>query len=121
MPREVSERRVYPRYRLRAAVLWRNRHHETMPAEICDISAQGLFIVSTSALPDEVGVGDNTEISLLLQGRAQILTGMVRWRGFHPVHQAIGCGVMLDQASAAVMTKLIADLRATRPGEATSS
>ena len=104
--RAQSERRIYPRHRVRVAVLWRNRQQELMPGEICDVSAQGIFVVSTTALPDDVGTGDLTQITMQTQLGDETLTGIVRWRGYHPLHQAIGCGIRLDEASMAVVARL---------------
>jgi hypothetical protein len=106
-----SERRIYPRHRVRVAVLWRNRKQEPMSGEICDVSVQGVFVVATSALPDDVGTGDLTQITLQTQSGEEILTGIVRWRGFHPLHQAIGCGIRLDEASMALVARLFPALR----------
>ena len=112
MPLSVpSERRIYPRHRVRVAVLWRNHQQELMPGEICDLSVQGVFVVATSALPDDVGTGNNTQITLRTHWGEETLTGIVRWRGYHPVHQAIGCGIQLDQASMAVLARLFPVLR----------
>ena len=83
-----------------------------MPGEICDVSAQGIFVVATSALPDEVGAGDLTQITLKTQQGEETLTGIVRWRGFHPLHQAIGCGIRLDEASMATVARLFPALTA---------
>jgi hypothetical protein len=96
---------------VRVAVLWRNRRQELMPGEICDVSAQGVFLVATTALPDDVGVGDLTQITLQTQSGEESLTGIVRWRGYHPLHQAIGCGIRLDEASIAVVARLFPALR----------
>jgi hypothetical protein len=96
---------------VRVAVQWCNRRDKLMSGEICDISAQGLFIVSTSALPDDVGVGDTTRITLATQSAQEVLTGIVRWRGFHPSHQAIGCGIQLDPSSAEALARLFPILR----------
>jgi hypothetical protein len=104
--RAESERRIYPRHRVRVAVLWRNRQQDLMPGEICDVSAQGIFVVATGALPDDVGAGDLTQITLKTKLGEETLTGIVRWRGFHPLHQAIGCGIRLDEASAATVARL---------------
>lgn len=82
-----------------------------MPGEICDVSAQGVFVVATSALPDDVGTGDLTQITLKTQLGEETLTGIVRWRGFHPLHQAIGCGIRLDEASIATVARLFPALR----------
>jgi len=35
-----------------------------------------------------------------------VLTGIVRWRGFHPTHQSIGCGIQLDPPSAESLARL---------------
>ena len=113
--RAISERRIYPRHRVRVAVLWCNREEEPMAGEICDVSAQGIFIVSTSALPDDVGVGDSTQITLSANGRRERLAGIVRWRGFHPLHQAIGCGIQLDAPSAQAIVRLFPVLRTPKP------
>jgi hypothetical protein len=88
-----------------------------MSGEICDISAQGLFIISTSALPDDVGVGDSTQITFSTDGRQEVLAGMVRWRGFHPMHQAIGCGIQLDEAGAEAIVRLFPLLLAPKPAQ----
>ncbi len=111
--RAMSERRVYPRHRVRVAVLWRNRPGETMPGEICDVSVNGLFLVSTTALPDDVGVGDRTQVVVRSGNREEILAGIVRWRGYHPQHGAIGCGLQLDEASVKVMARLFPALQTT--------
>ena len=109
--RAQSERRIYPRHRVRVAVLWWNREEDLMPGEICDVSAQGVFVVATSALPDDIGVGAPTRITLKTQSGEETLSGIVRWRGFHPVHQAIGCGIQLDPASQAILPRLFPALR----------
>jgi hypothetical protein len=106
-----SERRIYPRHRVRVAVLWRNRQNDPMPGEICDVSAQGVFVVATSALPDDVGVGDLTQITMQTKLGEETLAGIVRWRGYHPLHQAIGCGIRLDEASVAAVARLFPALR----------
>ena len=93
------------------AVLWRNRQQDLMPGEICDVSAQGVFLVATSALPDEVGVGDLTQMTFKTQAGEERLAGVVRWRGFHPLHQAIGCGIRLDEPSMATLSRLFPALR----------
>ena len=110
--RAESERRIYPRHRVRVAVLWRNRQEDLMPGEICDVSAQGVFVVATSALPDGVGVGDPTRITIKTRLGDETLAGIVRWRGFHPLHQAIGCGIRLDEASVATVARLFPALGA---------
>jgi hypothetical protein len=96
---------------VRVAVLWWNRQQDLMPGEICDVSAQGVFVVATRALPDDIGVGAPTQITLKTQLGEETLSGIVRWRGFHPVHQAIGCGIQLDPASQAVLLRLFPALR----------
>jgi len=113
--RAQSERRIYPRHRVRVAVAWRNRQQDPMSGEICDVSAQGIFVVATSALPDDVGVGDATQVTLQTPLGEEILAGVVRWRGYHPLHQAIGCGIRLDEASIAAVERLFPALRA--PGK----
>ena len=118
--RASAERRIYPRHRVRVAVLWKGRRPEPMPGEICDVSAQGLFVVSTTAIPDEVGVGDSTQITMSTENGRESLRGVVRWRGYHPAHQAIGCGIQLDEASAAAMARLFPALLEPGPSQGTS-
>jgi hypothetical protein len=108
--RAQSERRIFPRHRVRVAVVWRMRADSPVAAEICDLSSQGMFVVATSALPDDVGTGDPTQIALTTAAGSATLTGIVRWRGFHPLHQAIGCGILLDEASAATLKRLFPHL-----------
>jgi hypothetical protein len=109
--RAIPERRLYPRHRVRIAVHWCNRKHDAMAGEICDVSAHGLFLVSRTALPDDVGVGDATKITVRTTYGEEILSGMVRWRGYHPLHEAIGCGVHLDEASRAAILRLFPALQ----------
>jgi hypothetical protein len=106
LDRPKPERRIHPRHRVRVAVFWHNRRAEPMPGEICDVSVAGLFLVSTSALPDEVGVGDSMQIALRTEKGEETMAGIVRWRGFHPTHEAIGCGILLDEASIKVLHRL---------------
>ena len=87
---------MHPRHRVRVAVLWRSRRSQSEPGEICDIAAQGLLLVATTALPDEVGVGDTARITVRTESGEGILSGTVRWRGFHPAYEAIGCGIRFD-------------------------
>jgi hypothetical protein len=114
LDRPKPERRIYPRHRVRVAVLWHNHRAEPVPGEICDVSVEGLFLVATSALPDEVGVGDSLRITLRTQAGEETMTGIVRWRGFHPTHEAIGCGILLDEASVKVLHRLFPVLRQFR-------
>jgi len=109
--RATAERRFYPRYRVRVAVLWRDRHHGLMRGEICDVSTHGLFLVATTALPDDVGIGDSTQITVKTLTGEEVMTGLVRWRGYHPMHDAIGCGIQLDDASVPVISRLFPVLR----------
>jgi len=110
-----AERRFYPRHRVRVAVLWRDCQREAMPGEICDVSAHGVFLVSTSAVPDDVGIGDRTEIVLRTKTGEQTLVGNVRWRGFHPLHQAIGCGIQLDDPSSEIIVRVFPILQQPIP------
>jgi hypothetical protein len=98
-PGAIPERRIHPRHRVRVAVVWNNRNNQLMPGEICDVSSEGLFLVGTTALPDEVGIGDTMQITVHTETGNEVLVGIVRWRGYHPVHEAIGCGIRLDPSS----------------------
>ncbi len=82
-----------------------------MAGEICDVSARGVFVVSTTALPDDVGAGDYAQVTVRTTYGQETLSGMVRWRGFHPAHEAIGCGIQLDEPSRAILQKLFPSLR----------
>jgi hypothetical protein len=118
--RASAERRIYPRHRVRVAMLWKGRRPEPMSGEICDVSAQGLFVVSTTAIPDEVGVGDSTQITVSTESGRETLSGVVRWRGYHPAHQAIGCGIQLDKASAGVIVRLFPAVLEAGPSQGTA-
>jgi hypothetical protein len=114
-----GERRVFPRHRVRVVVSWCKRVHEVMVGEICDVSAEGVFLVSRTALPDDVGVGDSTRITVRTDYGEEDLVGMVRWRGFHPLYEAIGCGIRLDEPSRAAIARLFPQLLGRRPGDLT--
>jgi hypothetical protein len=83
-----------------------------MVGELCDVSATGVFLVSRTALPDEVGVGDYTRITVRTEHGEADLVGMVRWRGYHPAHEAIGCGIHLDEDSQKAICRLFPELAA---------
>jgi len=104
--RATAERRIYPRHRVHVAVVWNNCRATPMRGEICDVSAQGVFIVSSTALPDDVGIGDATRITVTTKSGPQEISGIVRWRGFHPAHQAIGCGIQLDEPSIEIVARM---------------
>ena len=82
------------------------------------MSLEGVFVVATSALPDDVGAGDRMQIALRTPAGEETLSGVVRWRGYHPVHQAIGCGIQLDQESMVTLAQLFPVLR--QPTQSTS-
>jgi hypothetical protein len=109
-----AERRVFPRHRVRVVVLWCSRGNEIMVGEICDVSANGVFLVSRTALPDDVGVGDRTRITVRTEYGEADLVGTVRWRGYHPSYEAIGCGIRLDQASETTISRLFPELAANQ-------
>lgn len=113
--RATAERRIYPRHRVHVAVMWNNRDAKPMRGEICDVSAQGVFIVSATALPDDIGVGDASQITIATKSGDEVISGIVRWRGYHPAHQAIGCGIKLDEPSMEVIVRLFPVLRALAP------
>lgn len=77
-----------------------------MAGEICDVSARGLFLVSRTALPDDVGIADRASVTVRTTYGEETLVGVVRWRGYHPSHEAIGCGIELDKPSQAVLLRL---------------
>jgi hypothetical protein len=113
-----AERRLYPRQRVRVAVAWCNRTNAIMAGEICDVSVRGVFLVSTTALPDDVGVGDHAKVTVRTTYGQETLVGMVRWRGYHPAHEAIGCGIQLDEPSRATLQKLFPALGPPATGHA---
>ena len=92
-PSSIPAQRRHPRTRVHVSVRWFNRAEEEVEAEILDMSEEGVFVVSADPLPDAVGAGDTVWISVPSSGGSVTLTGSVRWRGFHPGHQVLGCGV----------------------------
>jgi hypothetical protein len=95
----ADPKRSYPRSRVLVFVRWHNRREEGVSAELCDVSAEGVFLVPAGALPDQVDVGDPVWIIVPVAEGEKTLTGVVRWRGFHPSHELIGCGIKLDPGS----------------------
>jgi hypothetical protein len=78
-------------------VHWHNRYEEGVAAEIYDVSAEGLFVVSAHPLPEAVVAGDVVWVVVPGSAGEEVLTGTVRWRGFHPTHNVLGVGIELDQ------------------------
>ena len=103
----VRSGRIHRRSRVLVLVRWHNRREERAAAEICDVSAQGLFLVPEGPLPDEVKAGDLVWVVVpVADGGEETLTGTVRWRGFHPSHKNLGCGIQLDPASIEIIQRL---------------
>jgi hypothetical protein len=105
-PSNRPVRRRHPRTPIQVSVRWHNRREEGVEAEILDISAEGLFLVSAHTLPESIDAGDLVWVSIPRAGGQEVLTGTVRWRGFHPHHEHPGCGVELDAESAAKVQQL---------------
>jgi hypothetical protein len=83
-------------------VRWVNRESEGQPAELCDVSASGFFVVPSGAFPESVRVGDAVWVVVEDPNGDRTLTGTVRWRGYSQEHNAIGCGVLLDPSCLAL-------------------
>ena len=107
-------KRNHPRSRVLVLVRWHNRREEGVAAELCDVSAEGVFLVPTGALPDQVDVGDPVWVVVPAADGEKTLTGIVRWRGFHPSHELIGCGIKLDPSSHDVVRSLFPFVRSPR-------
>lgn len=82
---------------MQVLVHWHNRYEEGVAAEIYDVSAEGLFVVSATPLPDAVDAGDVVWVIVPSAEGDQVLSGTVRWRGFHPTHTLPGVGILLDE------------------------
>jgi hypothetical protein len=89
-------------------VRWVNRESEGQPAELCDVSVSGFFVVPSGAFPESVGVGDAIWVIVENSNDTQTLTGTVRWRGYSQEHNAIGCGVLLDPSCLGLAAKIFA-------------
>ena len=107
----TGAKRSHPRSRVLVLVRWHNRREEGVSAELCDVSAEGVFLVPTGALPDQVDVGDPVWIVVPAADGEKTLTGIVRWRGFHPSHELIGCGIKLDPSSHEIVRGLFPVIR----------
>lgn len=90
---------------------WHNRREESVGAKIHDISAEGLFLVPEHDLPDSVRAGDAVWVVVSSEGKDETLAGTIRWRGFHPSHHVIGCGIQLDGNSLQLVEKLFPVVR----------
>jgi len=104
-------KRQHPRSRVLVVVRWHNRQEESVPAELCDVSAEGVFLVPTGPLPDNVSSGDPVWISVHTTAGDEVLSGTIRWRGFHPSHEATGCGIQLDPRSLGIVERIFPILR----------
>lgn len=101
-----------PRSRVEVVVRWYSRQSEPVPAELCDVSADGAFLVPTGPFPERVSPGDPVWISITTSSSdVETLSGTIRWRGFHPGHDALGMGIKLDRTSSAAIVKIFPVLR----------
>lgn len=85
---------------------WHNRYEEGASAEIYDVSAEGLFVVSATPLPEAVDAGDVVWVIVPNAAGEEVLTGTVRWRGFHPTHNLPGVGIELDHHGQQLVQRL---------------
>jgi len=89
-------------------VRWLNRENDGQPAELCDVSTSGFFVVPSGTFPESVGVGDPVWVVVPDAADDKTLTGTVRWRGYSQEHNAIGCGVLLDPSCVALAATIFA-------------
>jgi hypothetical protein len=105
-PSQTPSRRRHPRTPVQVQVHWHNRYEEGVSAEVFDVSAEGLFIVSAAPLPEAVDSGDLVWVIVPSTAGEEVLTGTVRWRGFHPTHNLPGLGVELDSRGQDLIQRL---------------
>lgn len=105
-PSQNPTRRRHPRTPVQVLVHWHNRCEEAVEAEIFDVSAEGLFVVSAKPLPEAVDAGDVVWVSVPSSAGEEVLTGTVRWRGFHPTHNLPGVGIELDERGHKLVQRL---------------
>jgi hypothetical protein len=110
-PSGSPSRRAHRRNAVQVRVRWHNRREESVSARIHDISAEGLFLVPEHALPDSVRAGDPVWVVVTSEGKDETLAGTIRWRGFHPAHHVIGCGIQLDGNSPEIVERLFPIVR----------
>jgi PilZ domain len=110
IPSSKPAQRRHPRTNVHVTVRWFNRAEEAVEAEILDVSAEGVFVVSADPLPDAVGPGDTVWVCVPSAAGSVTLTGTVRWRGYHPGHQLLGCGIQLEGRSLELIRKLVPSL-----------
>lgn len=91
---------------MQVLVHWHNRYEEGVAAEIYDVSAEGLFVVSASPLPEAVDSGDVVWVIVPTAAGDEVLTGIIRWRGFHPTHNLPGVGISLDENGHTLVQRL---------------
>ena len=107
MPDNLQRRRD-PRSPRLVRVRWVNRESEGQPAELCDVSSSGFFVVPSGTFPESVSPGDAIWAIVQSPDGDKTLTGTVRWRGYSQFHNAIGCGVLLDPSSIAIAAAIFA-------------
>lgn len=105
-PSSSPTRRRHPRTPVHVHVRWHNRLEEGASAEIHDISAEGLFVVSAHPLPSSIDSGDLVWVVVPTSAGEEVLAGTVRWRGFHPGHEHPGCGIELEPKSSERLQQL---------------
>jgi hypothetical protein len=110
-PSQGPTRRRFPRTPVQVQVRWYNRWEEGVAAEVYDISAEGLFVVSAHPLPEAVDTGDIVWVVMPTAMGEEVLTGTVRWRGFHPTHNLPGVGVELDEQGYGQIRRLYPSIR----------
>ncbi len=101
----AGERRGRPRKVVRWPATWRV-YEETGPAvvdegEICDVSAEGLFLHPFSFASHPLWPGTRVRVEVSPpEGPAELqLRGVVKWFGQHRGHGEGGVGIELDEES----------------------
>jgi len=94
-----SQRRAHERKKLLVEVRWHHRRAEGASAELCDISLGGAYLTPLGVVPDEISKDSIVWIVAAGPQGDEVISGIVRWRGFSQEHGVIGFGVEFEEAA----------------------
>jgi hypothetical protein len=105
-----EQRRAYDRKKVLVEVRWLHRKSEGSSAELCDVSLGGAYLSPLGEVPDDVG--KDSVVWMVLPGAEgdEVISGIVRWRGFSREHGVIGFGIEFEEASKGTVKRLFGAL-----------
>jgi len=105
-----QQRRIHERKKVLVEVRWLHRKSEGAQAELYDVSLGGAYLTPLGPVPDDVA--RDSVIWIVVAGTQgdEVISGIVRWRGFSQEHGVLGFGLEFEEPSKPVVKRVFGSL-----------